>query len=648
MSVSKPAADPESAPVPNQPPPRHCDVIMKGGITSGVVYPAAGVELARLYTLKSIGGASAGAIAASLFAAAEHRRSVLGSADGFAELSTLPERLGATTPSGTSYLLALIRPSADARRLFRLLLAFLGGGGLRKTIRVAGTAILQYLGAFVVGLIPAVALAIFAWRAADTATIRAGVLVLALLPLLLGVSVPVIVAVFLDLVRATSRKQFGLCPGCGPSTPPGDPPPLTIWLEASLDAISFGGAAAPQRPEGYEAGDPLTFADLWGARTADDARRLAADGSGRRINLEVITTNLTQGRPYRLPFESERLYFDPRELSALFSNRVIAFMERRSRAKPGREGRLDAIAAKSGLVPLPSPGDLPVVVAVRLSLSFPILISAVPLWGFDFSYAAKDVKGERGEPRLSRCWFSDGGLTSNFPIHFFDGPIPRWPTFAFNLTPFHPRFAYDPHDETKNVWLPRTNGEGLTENWSNPPEGGRASELLWFLRRIVDTMQNWRDNIQLKVPGYRDRVAQVHLRDEEGGINLTMPPEVIAALGARGAYAARVLAERFSDDPPPGTILTWENHCWVRLRSMMSLLEQHVARIERAYVQKEGRSSYAHIEEHPPSYRFPDPAAARAMLEELDELAAGWARTPGALSAGAPRPAPELRIMPRV
>jgi len=648
MSDSRSAAALESAPVPASPPPRHCDVIMKGGITSGVVYPAAGVEIAKRFTLKSIGGASAGAIAAALFAAAEYRRSVLGSADGFAQLQTLPERLGATTASGTSYLLALMRPSPDARRLFRLLLAFLGSDRRRKPLRVAGTAVVQYFGAFVVGLIPAVALAIFAWRAADTATIRAGVLVLSLLPLLLGVSVPVIVAVFLDLVRATSRNQFGLCPGAGPSAMPGDPPPLTDWLEASLDAIALGAVAVPERPDGYDSGEPVTFADLWGARTAEDARLLAADGSGRRINLEVITTNLTQGRPYRLPFESERLYFDPRELSALFSNRVIAFMEKRSRTALGREGRLDAIAAKRGLVPLPSPGDLPVVMAVRMSLSFPILISAVPLWGFDFSYAAKDERGERGKPKLTRCWFSDGGLTSNFPIHFFDGPIPRWPTFAFNLAPFHPRFAYNPHDETKNVWIPRTNGEGLTENWSNPPEGGRVSELFWFLRRIIDTMQNWRDNLQLKVPGYRDRVAQVNLRDEEGGINLTMPREVIAALGARGAYAARVLSERFSDDPPPGTALTWNNHCWVRLRSMMSLFEQHVAKIERAYGQKEGTKSYRQIEEHPPSYRFPDPAAARAMLAELDELSAEWARTPGALSAGAPKPAPELRIMPRV
>ena len=77
-------------------------LIMKGGITSGVVYPAAGVELARRFTLKSIGGASAGAIAAALFAAAEYRRSVGGSADGFHALEALPARFGGTTASGTS------------------------------------------------------------------------------------------------------------------------------------------------------------------------------------------------------------------------------------------------------------------------------------------------------------------------------------------------------------------------------------------------------------------------------------------------------------------------------------------------------------------------------------------------------------------
>lgn len=47
-----------------------CDLVMKGGITSGVVYPPAVLELATRYRFRSIGGSSAGAIAAALAAAA--------------------------------------------------------------------------------------------------------------------------------------------------------------------------------------------------------------------------------------------------------------------------------------------------------------------------------------------------------------------------------------------------------------------------------------------------------------------------------------------------------------------------------------------------------------------------------------------------
>ena len=47
---------------PLTPPDRHCDVVMKGGITSGVIYPKALRVLGTHYRLRGIGGASAGAI----------------------------------------------------------------------------------------------------------------------------------------------------------------------------------------------------------------------------------------------------------------------------------------------------------------------------------------------------------------------------------------------------------------------------------------------------------------------------------------------------------------------------------------------------------------------------------------------------------
>jgi len=51
-----------------------CDLVMKGGITSGVIYPQAVLALAKNYCFRSIGGTSAGAIAAAMTAAAEYGR----------------------------------------------------------------------------------------------------------------------------------------------------------------------------------------------------------------------------------------------------------------------------------------------------------------------------------------------------------------------------------------------------------------------------------------------------------------------------------------------------------------------------------------------------------------------------------------------
>ena len=41
-------------------PRRFCDLVMKGGITSGIVYPKAVCELASEFTFRNIGGNSAG------------------------------------------------------------------------------------------------------------------------------------------------------------------------------------------------------------------------------------------------------------------------------------------------------------------------------------------------------------------------------------------------------------------------------------------------------------------------------------------------------------------------------------------------------------------------------------------------------------
>ena len=108
-----------------------CDLIMKGGITSGVVYPQAACRLATRYRLKQVGGASAGAIAAALTAAAEyHRQHSQGSdADhrvnaeraGFVRLAAIPTDLGAN-------LGALFQPVRATRPAHSILMAAVAPG----------------------------------------------------------------------------------------------------------------------------------------------------------------------------------------------------------------------------------------------------------------------------------------------------------------------------------------------------------------------------------------------------------------------------------------------------------------------------------------------------------------------------------------
>src|SRR6516162_215087 len=105
-------------------PDRVCDMVMKGGITSGIVYPLVVTTLAEKFLFKNIGGTSAGAIAAAATAAAELARD----SGGFERLARLPDFLGADAPgrSGESNLLAFFQPQPRTAQLFRVCVAGLG------------------------------------------------------------------------------------------------------------------------------------------------------------------------------------------------------------------------------------------------------------------------------------------------------------------------------------------------------------------------------------------------------------------------------------------------------------------------------------------------------------------------------------------
>jgi hypothetical protein len=662
-------------------PVRYCDIVMKGGITSGVIYPHAVCELARTYQLRSIGGASAGAIAAVAAAAAEYgRRSPSG---GFARLAELPEWMGES-----SNLYDLFQPQEGTRRLYRLFTAPIGVQGGRIT-RLLITAVEQFFRWALMGLAPGVVMLVLGLTLAH-GTAR-GIWIGAAIPLMvLGVLVGVIFGIYRIAGREIPANRFGLCSGMpGPTA---DVPSLTPWLDQLIEDLAGRGAHART---------PLTFGDLWLGQ--EGVGKSPGDKSGEPcIRLEMMTTNLTQGRPYRLPFETRDWYFDPAEFRKLFPERVVRWMERnpppldRVEKKDRRWTMLERKLLYP-LRPLPDGRELPILVAARLSLSFPLLMSALPLWAVDWGRTANQEAKERWNawaaqdpgdvvrlrpgsmawerlveqmgpgPKAAPNWFSDGGITSNFPVHFFDAPIPRWPTFAINLRDYHPdhlptcnRCDDGTCDEHQSIWMPSSNTGGILEGARAFAPKGLAA-LVGFGHAIIDTMQNWTDNAQTRVPGYRDRVAHVYHSKEEGGMNLSMPRCRIEALAERGRCAAERLVERFTLPPDPGTVLTWDNHRWVRYRTTMNLLQENLRSFERAwrerpapgfpYYPAPGETSYGRLlrkgRNGAPSYSLGrEHLFAEAGTGLLVLLARTWRA--GDFGYQAPKPRPELRVRPKI
>src|SRR3954451_869477 len=160
-------------PVPESPTPKPpsgaaaialppCDLVMKGGITSGVVYPGVVLKLAHRYRFARIGGSSAGAIAAALAAAAEYGRR-RDDGGGMAALQASVDRL-----KEPNLLIGLFQPTRKARPLFELLpRAFAPNLSLPKRILVAvAQAHRRAPGVALIGLLVLAGLAVLAVAAA--------------------------------------------------------------------------------------------------------------------------------------------------------------------------------------------------------------------------------------------------------------------------------------------------------------------------------------------------------------------------------------------------------------------------------------------------------------------------------------------------
>ncbi len=601
-----------------------CDVVMKGGISSGIVYPRAVVHLSGRYRFRRLGGTSAGAIAAVAAAAAEHGRDH----GGFAKLDGLPDKLGAAMAD-------LFQPTPPTRAVFRLGLDWLHPKWglptkLLSTVRrLAAGAPVLFTGVLVVLLVLG---GFLVWAPGELPdgpgrwvlfVLGAATWVLISLVLALGVAGA---RMLFRTLRTMPTQGFGICDGHtrdkGAAVPP-----LTDWMHDQFQDL------ASRAPDAA----PLTFGDLWGDSAVKAYQELRGkDGvlprqwrevaALRRIDLEVMTTNLTLGRPYLFPFRERIFYFCAEDLRSYFPSAVIDHMvatseEAEDQTRDDENGRPVVIAMTcprhhQQVRCLPEPQDIPVVVAARISLSFPILLSALPLYCVDWARGP-------GKQGLIKTWFSDGGISSNFPMHLFDSPLPSRPTFGFNLGPAHP-------DYPDLVWAPREQGRsGLL------PRSQEIASVPNFLRSVLNAMQNWGDNTRITMPGFRDRVAIIRQKDGEGGLNLAMPPEVIKALAERGAEAAALF-----DD------FDLDLHKWVRYRVSMAATDELLATLCTAHDGGFGDYLEAYrpvTTRYRPTAR--DAEATGAVIATARALAdTGHPHTGGSV----PRPVPDLRVTPRL
>lgn len=607
----------------------YCDLVMKGGITSGIVYPNAVLALAKRYRFKNIGGTSAGAIAAAATAAAalgeRRRRHDDQAAIGFAALEGVAAQL-----KERGFIFGLFQPVFGSRAAFHMIITLAARPGMGRTV----TAILRGI----------LATAPLETLAALTMLLLVGFLIGGLSGAL-GAALPALACVFFlgsiaalfRIGRVLRKNAMGMCPGT--RTKRRSKPALSEWLHEALQTLSG------------QQGRPLLFEDLW------DAPRFESEPGDKAITLEMITTGISHQEPRSLPFEKSSFWFLREEFEPLFPREVVDWMADQDKQPIEIDERR--------YYRLPEQGKLPVLVAARMSLSFPLLISAVPLHEPDWSRRPPPADAEVGGaecPRTSldttealsmggarrnerpaafrTCWFSDGGIGSNFPIHLFDAPLPRWPTFAIDL--IYPKTRAD--EPQPDIFLPTENNQGWQRSYRAIESDVGLAQVLRFLFGIVDTMQNWRDLLQSRAPGHRDRIVRIPLLQDEGGMNLDMPQAALDRIAEKGHTAGEVLAAQFDFD----------NHWWVRWRNVASAVERFTIAFAKA-ASADPAPSYAKActtafsgEPEPPSYPFTSDQMrdASSRLREMVDQGELWADTDPNLTKGAPRQLPQLRIVP--
>ncbi|SPH17476.1 hypothetical protein DEA8626_00999 [Defluviimonas aquaemixtae] len=465
---------------------KDCDLIMKGGVTSGVVYPEVIATIGATHRLHGVGGTSAGAIAAAFAAAAEYRRQEREEWQGFDRVKASAAFLGENTAT-------LFQPSPDLSRLFSFLVALnasLPKNRYLRSVWAVGKAYWPFsLGGAALAIIAVLLMGWAGWHASP----------LVLIVVLITAFLAAAGAAARDVTVRLPKADWGICPGVRQSGH--EQPSFGEWIADEIHEIAGRLAHDP----------PLTVQDI--------------ERHGIRIG--AMTTDITSRRPYELPLFTDEHYFSPSEFRRIMPEGIVDFMVASSNEYSGGAGR-----APTDLRKLPERGQFPVFLIARMSLSFPGLIASVPLYRLE-----PGAEGSGG--RMVRCLFTDGGLSSNFPIHFFDSILPSRPTFGIALG----EAAEDAGDEASaRIRIAKDDRSDLALP-SEPLDG-----LAKFGWALLGTAKDWQDTLQARLPGYRERNVHILLKPNEGGLNLNMDPEVIKRIASYGGFAAGALLNSFDFD----------------------------------------------------------------------------------------------------
>jgi len=156
-----------------------------------------------------------------------------------------------------------------------------------------------------------------------------------------------------------------------------------------------------------------------------------------------------------------------------------------------------------------------------------------------------------------------------------------------------------------------------------------------FAAAILNSARNWQDSLQSVLPGYRERIVHVALDENEGGLNLTMPPDLIDKLGKYGEIAGSRLLD-----------FDLGEHRWRRLLSTYSAFEQCLEDLIQEYENGFSEDVRSHDEKsYPKSKKQRQKITSR--MESLLGIGRLWIEDERLRDKRMPNPPVYLRAVPK-